>query len=285
MDQVFITDLVARGIIGVNDWEREKPQEIRINLILFGDLSQAGKSDDIRDTFNYSAIARKVLAHAETARRLTVEALAADLARLCLRRSGGPESEGQGGKTGSSTLFQVRGSRDRTGERNPGVMQPEHPACLLLGSNIQPGKNLALAVDLLQREVKIVRHSSTWETAPVGSAGPDFLNLAVLITTSLEAAELKDRVLRPLEAQLGRVRSADKNAPRTIDIDIIIFNGQLLDLKLWQYAHRAVPVSEILPDFRSDQGEILAEVAARLAKTTLIRLKPDVRIGRQLNAD
>jgi FolB domain-containing protein len=88
MDQVFITDLVARGIIGVNDWEREKPQEIRINLILFGDLSQAGKSDDIRDAFNYSAIARKVLAHAETARRLTVEALAADLARLCLEEAG-----------------------------------------------------------------------------------------------------------------------------------------------------------------------------------------------------
>src|SRR5512137_1087704 len=88
MDQVFITDLVARGIIGVNDWERDKPQEIRINLILFGDLVQAGKSDDIRDTFNYSTIAKKVLAHTETARRLTVEALAADLARLCLEEAG-----------------------------------------------------------------------------------------------------------------------------------------------------------------------------------------------------
>ena len=84
MDQIFISDLVARGIIGINDWEREKPQEILINIILFGDLSQAGKSDDIKDSINYRTVAKKVLAHAETAQRLTVEALAADLARLCL---------------------------------------------------------------------------------------------------------------------------------------------------------------------------------------------------------
>lgn len=84
MDHVFITDLNARGIIGINDWEREKPQEILINIVLFGDLHKAGKSDDISDSINYRSVAKKVLAHAETAQRLTVEALAADLARLCL---------------------------------------------------------------------------------------------------------------------------------------------------------------------------------------------------------
>ena len=88
MDQIFISDLVARGVIGINAWEREKPQEILINLILFGDLRKAGKSDDLRDTIDYSAVAKKVLAHAETAGRFTVEALAADLARLCLEEPG-----------------------------------------------------------------------------------------------------------------------------------------------------------------------------------------------------
>jgi FolB domain-containing protein len=88
MDQVFITDLVARGIIGINDWEREKPQEILINIVLFGDLRKAGESDDIRDSINYRTVAKKVLEHAESARRLTVEALAADLARLCLDEPG-----------------------------------------------------------------------------------------------------------------------------------------------------------------------------------------------------
>ena len=84
MDQVFITNLVARGIIGVNDWEREQPQDILINIVLFIDLHQAGQSDDVNDSVDYRTVAKKVLAHAETARRLTVEALAADLAQLCL---------------------------------------------------------------------------------------------------------------------------------------------------------------------------------------------------------
>ena len=88
MDKIIISDLVARGILGVNDWEREKPQEIRINLVLFGDIRKTAKSDDISDGINYSTLARKVLAHAESAHRFTVEALATDLARLCLEEPG-----------------------------------------------------------------------------------------------------------------------------------------------------------------------------------------------------
>lgn len=128
----------------------------------------------------------------------------------------------------------------------------EHQACLLLGSNIQPEKNLTLGLNLLQNMVTISSLSSVWETPSVGSSGPDFLNLAVLITTPFKATQLKVQVLRPLEKRLGRVRSANKNAPRTFDIDIILFDGQLLDQNLWSYAHRAVPVAEILPDYRSN---------------------------------
>jgi len=87
MDKVFITDLVARGIIGVNDWEREKPQEIRINIILFTNINKAGKTDDIKDCVNYRTISKKILYHAENSNRLTVEALATDLANLCLEDS------------------------------------------------------------------------------------------------------------------------------------------------------------------------------------------------------
>lgn len=88
MDQIFITDLIARGIIGVNNWEREKPQEILINIILFTDLHAAGQSDDIQHTVSYRTVAKKVLALAESAQRFTVEALAADIARVCLEEAG-----------------------------------------------------------------------------------------------------------------------------------------------------------------------------------------------------
>jgi FolB domain-containing protein len=88
MDQILITDLLAHGIIGVNDWERENPQDILINIVLFADLKKAGDSDNLLDSVNYRTVAKKVLAHAETAKRFTVEALAADLARLCLEEPG-----------------------------------------------------------------------------------------------------------------------------------------------------------------------------------------------------
>jgi FolB domain-containing protein len=88
MDKVFIKDLVARGIIGINDWEREKQQDILINIILETDIRRAGVTDDIEYSVNYRTIAKKALAHAESAQRLTVEALATDIARLSLDEPG-----------------------------------------------------------------------------------------------------------------------------------------------------------------------------------------------------
>jgi FolB domain-containing protein len=88
MDKTFIKDLVVRGIIGVNDWEREKPQEILINITAFSDTRRAAESDDLADCVDYSALARKVESHAERAARFTVEALANDLAALCLEQEG-----------------------------------------------------------------------------------------------------------------------------------------------------------------------------------------------------
>lgn len=88
MDKIIIKNLAARGIIGINDWEREKKQEIRINLILEADTRPAGESDAIKDCVNYRTVAKKVQAHAESAARFTVEALATDIARLCLTEPG-----------------------------------------------------------------------------------------------------------------------------------------------------------------------------------------------------
>ena len=84
MDKVFIKDLLVRGIIGIRDWEREKQQDILINITVYTDTTRAAETDDINDCVDYSALAKKVQTHAETAKRLTLEALANDLAKLCL---------------------------------------------------------------------------------------------------------------------------------------------------------------------------------------------------------
>ena len=88
MDKVIIKNLLVRGIIGVNDWERKRPQDILINITLFTDTRRAAETDNINDCVNYSTVSKKVQAHAETAERLTVEALANDLAEICLEDKG-----------------------------------------------------------------------------------------------------------------------------------------------------------------------------------------------------
>ena len=84
MDKVIIKNLLVRGIIGVNDWERKRPQDILINITLFTDTRRAAKTDNINDCVNYSTVSKKVQKHAESAEKLTVEALANELVNICL---------------------------------------------------------------------------------------------------------------------------------------------------------------------------------------------------------
>jgi FolB domain-containing protein len=87
-DRIEIMDLLLRGIIGINDWEREKKQDILINITLYGDLRAAGESDDIADTINYRTVTKKVISHIENTKPFTVEALATSIARICLAETG-----------------------------------------------------------------------------------------------------------------------------------------------------------------------------------------------------
>lgn len=94
-------------------------------------------------------------------------------------------------------------------------------AYLSLGSNIEPEANLPAAVRLLAQMTRLTVVSRVWETTPVGLSGQaNFLNAAVVVETDLPALALKHEVLEVIERQLGRVRQADKNAPRPIDLDI-----------------------------------------------------------------
>lgn len=88
MDKIIITDLRANGIIGTYPHERETPQAILINVTVHTDTRRAAQTDNIADCVDYDALAKKLQAHAESAARLTVEALANDLAEICLQEQG-----------------------------------------------------------------------------------------------------------------------------------------------------------------------------------------------------
>ncbi len=88
MDKVILKNIRLKGIIGIYDWERSLPQEMIVNLTLFTDTRKAGQSDNIEDCVDYDVLTQKIRAHAESVGRLTLEALAEDLAKICLNEKG-----------------------------------------------------------------------------------------------------------------------------------------------------------------------------------------------------
>jgi 2-amino-4-hydroxy-6-hydroxymethyldihydropteridine diphosphokinase len=137
---------------------------------------------------------------------------------------------------------------------------------ILLGSNINPAVNIRLGALALTRRLSVLQSSSVWLTPAVGADGPDFYNAAVACQTDMSAEKLKYSLLRPVEEQLGRVRTIDKYAPRTLDLDAIILDGTVLEPRLWDTAFILLPVSELLPQLtHPGSGQSLAEMAKKKA--------------------
>ena len=140
-----------------------------------------------------------------------------------------------------------------------------HAVYLLIGSNIQPQINIAAALELLREKQPIVECSGIWQTTAYGSDGPDFLNIVVKIESDLDQDAIKEQIIRPIETQLKRKRTANKNAPRTIDVDIIIYDDQVLDQGLWNKFFITVPFAELLPQLKDpDSGKSLHEIAQEM---------------------
>ena len=98
-----------------------------------------------------------------------------------------------------------------------------------LGSNIRSEENIEKARQMMRRRHRLVAESAFIETEPVGySDQPNFLNGAVLIETAMGYEELEDW-LKKTERTLGRVRGENKYGPRTIDLDIVVWNGKIVD--------------------------------------------------------
>jgi FolB domain-containing protein len=84
-DRIEIKDLLLRTIIGINDEERRARQDVLINITLFVDVRDAGRSDDIADAVNYRTITKQVIETVESAKFFLVEKMAAEIAAICLR--------------------------------------------------------------------------------------------------------------------------------------------------------------------------------------------------------
>jgi FolB domain-containing protein len=87
-DKILIRDLLVRGIIGINDWERVKRQDILINLEIEADLLPAARSDDVGDALNYRTLTKEIVGYVEESEHFLVEKLAHEIARICSRQPG-----------------------------------------------------------------------------------------------------------------------------------------------------------------------------------------------------
>jgi 2-amino-4-hydroxy-6-hydroxymethyldihydropteridine diphosphokinase len=171
-------------------------------------------------------------------------------------------------------------------------------AYLSLGSNIEPEQNLPAAVRELAAFGRIVAVSSVWESAPFGSAnaadraerihGDNFLNAAVLMETDLSPSAVYRQAIAGIEQRLGRVRDPqNKNAPRTIDIDLSLFNRDVLvvaghnipDPEIVQRAFVAIPLAELDPDYIHPlENRTLADIAADWTSNSGLQPRADVKL-------
>jgi 2-amino-4-hydroxy-6-hydroxymethyldihydropteridine diphosphokinase len=98
---------------------------------------------------------------------------------------------------------------------------------IALGSNLGPRTYyLRRAIEELRRFISVVRVSSIIETEPVDAPPPKYLNAVVVGHTRLTPEELLD-ALQAIEKRLGRRRPAPRNAPRTIDLDLILHSANM----------------------------------------------------------
>jgi 2-amino-4-hydroxy-6-hydroxymethyldihydropteridine diphosphokinase len=157
-------------------------------------------------------------------------------------------------------------------------------AYILIGSNIHRKLNYPKALRRLRAIGTVIGMSSVYETAPIGDKKQEpFYNGVVLLETELNAHQLK-RALRIFEKQLGRVRTPSPNAPRTIDLDIVLFNHLTIhdadlhvpDPLILTRPFLAMALAEITPAYvHPGDGRTLAEIARGFGAHPIgIRLEP-----------
>ncbi|TKG93496.1 2-amino-4-hydroxy-6-hydroxymethyldihydropteridine diphosphokinase [Puteibacter caeruleilacunae] len=115
-----------------------------------------------------------------------------------------------------------------------------------IGSNIKPEENIYKMLGILKEEQVVVKVSSFIRTEPIGIVDqPEFLNGAVKVKTMLEK-DMFERYLKMLEDKLGRDRTVEKYGPRCIDLDIIVWNSEIIDDDYYERSFIQQTVDEIL---------------------------------------
>jgi len=285
-DWIRIEELRAIGVIGLHEHERRGPQAILIDASVRLDLRDIARTDNVCAGVNYKAIAHEMIEHAQTSERHTIEALACDLAGVCLHHAGVREARIAVHKPDADpyarrVVAEVCRTREDLLER----------VYIVMGSNAEPERNLPEAVARLGAIGRVLGVSPAYQTPADGDrAQADYVNAAVMIETCLPPVAVRKQ-LKQIELGLGRKDDAGKVA---IDLDICLY-GELVvatggvrvprpEIETCAYVARTL--SALDPALAHPvTGEPIAEIAARLCHDGSLCLRGDIDLdGRALRA-
>ena len=232
MDKIKILNLEVFANHGVHNEEKILGQKFFLSIFLSYDVKNAGLTDNINDTINYSAVAHFADNFMKKNTYNLLEALAQNLAEAILLNYNAEEIELEIKKPSAPINLPLE-------TVSVMVKRKWHTVYLGLGSNLGDKlKNMNEAVNFLRTHPKIIvkKVSSFIETKPMGEIEQDdFLNGAIEIKTLLEPLELL-KVVNDIEKKLGRVREIHWG-PRTIDIDILLYDNLFLRMDILIIRH------------------------------------------------
>ncbi len=274
MDQIRLTGVRAVGKHGVLDFEHERAQTFVVDATLFLDLATAGHSDDLRDTVDYGAIAKGIVAIIEGEHVDLIEKLADRIASMILEYPAVAQTQVTVHKPSAPIVVpfdDVSVTVERSRETTSAASQVHHAIIAMGGNQGDVAATLRDAVRSIDglASTQVTGVSPLYRTDAWGmpDGTPDFYNAVVSVTTKLSAMELL-RGLQRIEAEHGRVRT-DHWTSRTLDLDIIDFDGQSNDdpdltlphPRAWQRAFVLGPWLALEPD-----AELSGEHAGSVAQ-------------------
>lgn len=137
-----------------------------------------------------------------------------------------------------------------------------------VGSNVEPERSIVAALERLRDMTHVTGSSTFYRTEPIGRPDqPWFVNGVWRIDMALSPTQIREKWLRPIEEALGRRRCDDKFAPRTIDLDLLLYDDLVIDGLPHADLMRpfaCIPVRELLDDARDIEPGLRARMLALL---------------------
>lgn len=243
--KIKVENLRLRAYIGFKKWETEKLQDLVINYSFRYNAAKAIETDLEEDVLDYKAITKNIIQHIDRKSFHLLEKVADDILGIIRSnpfiRDVVVRIEKPHALRFSDNVWVEADSRDRMNE-----------AIIGLGSNIDPENNTRVALEKLSGTGRIRNRTEFIYTDPRKMEDQDqFLNGAVTIKTKLPYEELRHR-LKLIENEMGRERSGPKNGPRKIDLDVILYNGSIMDEEVYEYSFLQDFLEELKPEMEFD---------------------------------